>query len=185
MKGKKTYTEKEIINGCARNERLFQEILYKQYFGKMMSICLRHTHDKENALLIVNDGFLKVFKNIEKYSFQGSFEGWIRKIVFRCISDYFRKESKHLKAIVFMEQDDIIEDTALSKLYFDELIDLVYELPIATSEVFLLYAIEGYKHREIGERLNISEGTSKWHLSNARKLLKEKLKKRKNIYYAG
>ena len=84
-----------------------------------------------------------------------------------------------------MEKDDIIEDTALSKLYFDELIDLVYELPPSTSEVFLLYAIEGYKHREIGERLSISEGTSKWHLSNARRLLKEKLKKRKNIYYAG
>lgn len=176
--------ENEIVAGCVRNERKYQEILYRRHFPAMIQMCLRYTNgDKERALEILNDGFLRVFKKIETFEFKGSLEGWIRRLVFHAISDYFRQNQKYLDSIVFSEvlpepnAVPNVRDTegGLSGLYYDDLIKTIDILPPATREVFRLYAIEGFSHAEIGEQLHISVGTSKWHLSMAREQLRKLL----------
>lgn len=139
----------------------------------MLALVRRHTQDEETQLSIINDGFLKVFKSIDKYEFKGSFEGWIRRVVFNCLSDYFRKENKYLKFMVFETEEVTISTNAVHSLYYQDIIEIVDLLPEKTKKVFCKYAIEGYKHKDISDELQISVGTSKWHLSEARKQLKE------------
>lgn len=163
------------MHDCKANDRRAQEKLYRHYFPIMLSMCRRHTSDQETAFSIINDGMLKVFKNIASYGFEGSFEGWIRRIVYRSLSDYFRKENKYLKFLVFEEKEKNTQQNVLSELYYDDLIQLTKTLPDKMNQVFHMYAIEGYNHREIGEALGMSDGTSKWYLSEARKELKKRL----------
>ncbi len=172
MNFKRTYTEKELVEGCVRNERKFQELFYRRFFPKMMSMCMRHTRDEDKAMIILNDGFLRVFKKIDQFGFKGSLEGWVRKLVFHSLSDFFRKENKYTSMMIFEEKDASYHQKILSKMYLDDLLQMVYTLPKATQRVFELYAIEGYTHPEISKTLDISVGTSKWHLSEARKKLK-------------
>lgn len=167
------------------NDRAWQERFYKRFFPAMMSMCLRRTNDKAEAMSIVNDGFLRVFKKIHLYSFKGSLEGWVRRLVWHSLADHFRGQSKSLHFLVFEERDEVATSDPAQKLYFDDLIKMVDQLPDATGEVFRLYAIEGYSHKEIGMRLGISDGTSKWHLSNARKKLKNLIGKHELRSYAG
>lgn len=131
-------------------------------------MCMSYTSCKDTAMLILNEGFLKVFQNIGKYENKGSFEGWIRRICFRCLSDHFRKEKSYVQFLVFEDFDKREKTNALNDIYYEELVQLIELLPSTTAKVFRLYAIDGFKHREIAEQLNISEGTSKWHLSEAR-----------------
>ncbi len=142
----------------------------------MMSMCMRYTACKDTSMLIVNDGFLKVFQNVASYQGKGSFEGWIRRICFRCLSDHFRKEKSYLQFLEFEDYDKADKTNALDSIYYEELMELIDELPSTTAKVFRLYAIEGFKHREIAELLNISEGTSKWHLSEARSRMQKLVK---------
>lgn len=175
MNKQKTYSEQDLVAGCVRNERRFQELLYRQYFPKMMGMCMRYTKDRDIAMQIVNNGFLRVFKKIDQFSFKGSLEGWIRRLVYHSVSDYFKKHSKYARFLILEERDDSIRQTALDDLYFQDVLRLVDMLPAATKEVFRLFAIEGYSHKEIAKQQGISVGTSKWHLSAARKRLKELL----------
>lgn len=172
---KNKYSEQELIKGCKENKRLYQEALFRKYFPAIMTMCMRYAKSKDVAMLIVNDGFLKVFKQIDTYEGKGSFEGWIRRICFRCLSDHFRKEKSYLSFMVFDDFEKKESSTALNNIYYEELVALLENLPSATARVFRLYAIEGFKHREISELLKISEGTSKWHLSEARTALKKLL----------
>jgi RNA polymerase sigma-70 factor (ECF subfamily) len=128
-------------------------------------------------MLILNDGFLKVFQNIGKFEGKGSFEGWIRRICFRCLSDHFRKEKSYVQFLMFEDFDKSEYTNALNEIYYEELIQLVDKLPSTTAKVFRLYAIDGFKHREIAELLQISVGTSKWHLSEARNKMKNLIDK--------
>ena len=128
-------------------------------------------------MLILNDGFLKVFQNIEKFAEKGSFEGWIRRICFRCLADHFRREKSYVQFLVFEDFDKSEHKNALNDIYYEELIQLIDELPSTTAKVFRLYAIDGFKHREIAELLKISEGTSKWHLSEARSKMRNLIDK--------
>ena len=178
---KPEYNEAQIVAGCVQNDRTAQEILYRQHFAKMMQMCLRYTNgDREKALEIFNDGFLRVFKKINTFEFKGSLEGWIRRLVFHAISDYFKANRQYMDSIVFEEPEHQntegglkkVESGGLSNLYFEDIIKMVDMLPPATREVFKLYAIDGYNHNEIAEQLGISVGTSKWHLSTARGKLK-------------
>lgn len=163
------------MQDCTDNDRRAQEAVYRQYFPVMLSMCRRHTNDQETAFTIINDGMLKVFKNISSYNYEGSFEGWIRRIVYRALSDYFRKENKYIKFLVFEEKEKETQQNALAGLYYDDLLQLTQSLPDKMSKVFHMYAIEGYNHQEIGEQLDMSDGTSKWYLSEARKELKKRL----------
>lgn len=164
---------KKLISGCKRNDRASQEQLYREYFQTMMHMCLRYIDDRQQAASIVNEGFLKVFLNISQYEYRGSFEGWIRRIVFRCLSDNIRREANYLKFMVFDEFDRPSRDNVLSKLYEEDILKLIDQIPTASGEVFIQYAINGYSHKDIAEMRNISVGTSKWHLSEARKKLQE------------
>lgn len=181
-----TYTEAEIIAGCIRNERKFQELLYRRHFNTMMPMCLRYANgDRERALEMLNDGFLRVFKKIDLFQFKGSLEGWIRRLVFHAISDYFKSNGRYLENVVFDEvlpepKNSVYTEGVFSTLFYDDLLRCVELLPPATRQVFKLYAIEGFNHIEIGEQLGISVGTSKWHLSAAREKLKELIAKQDN-----
>lgn len=162
-----------IIQGCRSNDRKSQEQLYRLYFPPMMGMCLRYTSDREKAAEIVNDGLLKVFTKIEQYGHKGSFEGWVRRIVFRSLSDTMRKDSNYLKFMVFDEFEVKSNLNALDNLYEEDILKLLSSLPRASREVFVLFAIQGYSHKEIAKQKGISVGTSKWHLSEARKRLQK------------
>ena len=168
-------SEKELVAGCVRNDRRFQELLYRKYFAKMMAMCLRYTRDREQAMDIVNNGFLRVFKKLDTFQFRGSLEGWVRRLVYHSISDYFKKNAKYIQHIVLEEKDDSCHEKAYQNLFFEDILKMIDRLPPATKDVFKLYAIEGYTHAEIATNLGISVGTSKWHLSNARAKLKSML----------
>lgn len=170
-----------IIKGCKNNDRKCQETLYKEFFSTMMSMAMRYVNDKFKAAEIVNDGFLKVFKKIDQYEYRGSFEGWIRRIVFHSISDSIRKDANYLKFMVFEEHDKKHNNKVLDHLYEEDLIKLIDKLPPASGDIFLLFAVQGYSHKEISELKNISVGTSKWHLSEARKKLQNLVLENYNI----
>lgn len=174
------------MDGCVRNDRYCQELLYRRFFPAMMRMCMRYANDQDTAMEIVNLGFLRVFKKINTYSFKGSLEGWIRKLVFHSLSDYYKQRSRSIHFLDIEDRDAPTAESALQNLYLEDILNLVELLPAATREVFYLYAIEGYSHPEIAERVNISVGTSKWHLSAARKRLKQLLHKHYNTKnYAG
>ena len=166
------------IKGCARNDRKSQEFLYRHFFPIMERMVLRYTQDEDQLIDILNNGFLKVFQKIESYSGKGSFEGWIRRIIYHSISDYFRAGQKDLKFLIFEnEYSKEPEEKQENKLYYQELISLVNKLPEMHMKIFHLYAIEGYSHKEISEQLNINSSTCRWYLSEARKQLQKEYSK--------
>jgi RNA polymerase sigma factor (sigma-70 family) len=174
--GKKQYSEQELVQGCALNERRAQEALFRRFFPEMMRMCLRYTRDEERAMEIVNNGFLRVFKKIHTFAFKGSLEGWVRRLVYHSVADYFRENSKYMHFLVFEDHEEAnVSDTSNELFYEEDILQVVRTLPPVSQEVFRLYAIEGYSHTEISDRLQMSEGTSKWHLSTARAKLREKL----------
>jgi RNA polymerase sigma-70 factor (ECF subfamily) len=140
-------------------------------------MALRYMNDRPLAEDVVNMGFLKCFQKIEKYTFQGSFEGWLRKIVLRTALDTLRSNEKYNEKVVFVEKEQYIEKDHGDRLYYEQLVALVNTLPKTTRLVFNLSVMEGMQHKEIAEELGISEGTSKWHLSEGRRILKEKIEK--------
>ena len=164
-----------IIDDCKRNDRKAQKQLYQHMFPILHRMCQRFTRDDHTIIQIINDGMLKVYQRMDQYKGSGSFEGWIRRIVFRTLSDHYRsKEGRH-RFIELPEYDLPLQSTALQNMQYDDIIHIVNTLPDASKRVFELYAIEGYTHKEIGELLNISIGTSKWHLSNARTIIKKRM----------
>ena len=166
-----------IIEGCKTNDRRSQEQLYRIYFPAMAQMCHRFTRDQDRIIGIVNNGFLRAFQKIHLYEHKGSFEGWLRRLVFHAISDYFKKENRYLKFLILDEKDDSIREEAIHSLYYEDLMSLIEDLPYMSKQVFILFAIEGHSHDEIAKQLEIQEGTSKWHLSNARKILKDRIQK--------
>jgi len=164
----------ELLEGCVRGERAYQKKLYELYYGKMMSVCLRYAGNRDQAQDLLNEGFMKVFTNIHKYQPKHSLESWIRRIMINNAIDNYRKNKKHRN-----QQDiDLVynyseNETITSKLSADEIMKLVQKLPPAYRTVFNLYAIEGFTHREVGEKLGVSEGTSKSNLSKARAKLQK------------
>jgi RNA polymerase sigma factor (sigma-70 family) len=169
----------DIIQGCVQNNRAAQEKLYKLMYPKMMSMVRRYiNHDKyQLAEEILNNGFLKVFQKIDTYKYEGSFEGWVRRVVFHSLSDYIRQNIKYMEKVVLVEKDEVLESNITSNFAYNDIMKVVQSLPETGRAVFNMYAMDGYSHREIAENLGISEGTSKWHLFEARKMLKIKLEK--------
>lgn len=166
---------KPTIDGCISNSRRSQEELYRHFFPVMERMIRRYTQDDDQVISILNNGFLRVFKKIHLYKYAGSFEGWIRRLVYHSLSDYFRSGSKDLKFLVFEEIPRDKPIAPQNNLYYEDLMNLVHKLPEKHMQVFQLYAIEGYLHREISEQLKMSENTSKWYLREARKILQESI----------
>jgi len=132
------------------------------------------------VLSIINDGFLKVFTRIDTYNRTGSLVGWIRKVVFNCLSDYFKVKNRSIRFIMLEDQVNSHPEIH-DHFYYDELLALIQSIPEKHAKVFELYAIEGLKHDEIGKLLGMKEGTSKWYLNQARIILKEKLTRLETI----
>lgn len=164
-------TEKEIIAGCLRQDRLSQHEAYKTYGAKILGICKRYMKDRERAEEMVMNTFLLVFQKIDQYRSDGSFEGWIVKTTVNCCLTELRKKTNfNLEIPADVIQLPASED---SPLHDNDIESMLKTLPEGARIVFNLYAIEGYKHKEIAKQLGISEGTSKSQLNYA----KEKLKK--------
>jgi RNA polymerase sigma factor (sigma-70 family) len=173
--GKKKYTDQELVDGCVRNDRRTQEAFYRRFFPEMLRMCLRYTRDEDTAIEIVNNGFLRVFKKLHTFAFKGSLEGWVRRLVYHSMADYYRDNARYLHFLVLEERDEVVPERGHDVFYEEEILKAVSTLPPVSQQVFRLYAIEGYSHAEIADNLSISEGTSKWHLSTARQKLREML----------
>lgn len=173
------YTIESLIEKCRAGERKAQELLYKQFASKMMGVCLRYATDRMEAEDMLQNGFIRVFQKINDYRGDGSFEGWVRRIMVHCSIEYYRKHHKLLQLVE--EGDSEIEypvnPTASANLNAKDLMRLVQELSPSYRMVFNLYAIEGYSHKEISAMVGITEGASKSQLSRARSILKEQIAK--------
>lgn len=165
----------DIISGCRKGDRKAQERLYKNYYRAMMTICLRYTRNDEDAVEVLNNGFLKVFKNIQRYdSSQARLYTWIRTIVINSCIDFVKQKQRTEKVGELNEDAEVhIAPEVIEKIKTAELLQQIRKLAPATATVFNLYVVEGYNHKEIAQLLTISEGTSKWHLSEARKNLQQ------------
>jgi RNA polymerase sigma factor (sigma-70 family) len=164
-----------VIRGCLENNRMAQEELYKRFFPVMMPICMRYVKDRNDALELLNDSFLKVFKQLAVYDFsKAAFYTWMRKIVINTAIDRLRRQKviRHREMLPDQQEGPGIHNEAISKMNGDELLKVIRQLPVTTRMVFNLYGIDGFSHKEIGSMLGISEGTSRWHLSDARRQLK-------------
>ena len=185
MKYNNKNSDSEIIEGCRKSNRLAQRVLYDRFFGRMYGIAMRYTSNQEEAIEILNAAFLKVFNSLDKYEDNNNLAGWIAKIVFNCAIDFVRKNTKYKQVINFnVEQDAPIQNDCISNLQTEDLFKLIQRLPEASRSVFCMYVIDGYKHKEIAEILDITEGTSKWHLSTARKDLQQMLERQRNFEYS-
>jgi RNA polymerase sigma factor (sigma-70 family) len=173
-----------LIQGCKRNDRDSQRLLYQHYYSYALSICARYSRNLTEAKEVVNDGFMKVFGKIDQYHPDSSFKGWIRKIMINTAIDQYRKELKHqYQEPVEMANKVFIEPQAVTDLSHEELIGLVQKLSPAYRAVFNLYVIDGHTHEEIGKMLNISTGTSKSNLLKARENLRNMLEGLNRISY--
>lgn len=164
-----------IVKGCLANDRAAQEMLYRKFYGRMMGTCMRYLGNEDDARDVLNTGFLKVFQNLKSYSGQGSFEGWVYLIIRNAIIDQIRKRVKYREESLdeTTAETSFVEPGALEQLYAKDLLKLLYQLPETTRLVFNMFALEGFKHDEIAKTLGISSGTSKWHVSEARRILKQ------------
>jgi RNA polymerase sigma-70 factor (ECF subfamily) len=183
------YTIDELIKKCRANDRKAQELLYKQFASKMMGVCLRYATDRMEAEDMLQNGFIKVFQKIEDYRGDGSFEGWIRRIMAHSSIEYYRKYHKMVQLVDIEDAAGHapVDAMALSKLAASDLMALIGQLAPGYRIVFNLFAIEGFSHKEIAEMTGISEGASKSQLSRARSVLKEQVIKMegKRYGYAG
>ena len=168
----------KLVKGCINNDRTAQEALYKLFHAEMLRVCYSYLPDKELAKEAFNMGFLKVFQSIKNFDIEkGELGGWVRKIMIYTAIDLCRKELKfNNKSLNDQDADDyFISPSVLEKLYFEDILKNIRTLPFATQTVFNLSVLDGFSHKEIGEQLNISEGTSRWHLAEAKRKLRELL----------
>ena len=173
------FSESDLIKMCIKGDRRYQNALYNQFAPKMMAICFRYSRNLEDAEDTLMEGFVKVFDNISKFKNEGSFEGWIRKIMVNTAIAKFKKSNPFGLIINFdkIHYSIASDENIYDKLGAKVLINMIQQLPPAYQMVFNLYSFEGLKHREIAEQLGISEGTSKSNLSDARTLLKKMINK--------
>jgi RNA polymerase sigma-70 factor (ECF subfamily) len=170
----------EVLKGCLRENRQSQKLLYEKFYGYGMSVCIRYARNEDDAIEILNDGFMKVFTGLRKFDFERPFKPWFRRIIINEAINHFKKHEKQMKnePIREAESNQSIDDI-LSQIAYEEVVSIIQTLSAAYRTVFNLYVIDGYKHEEISEILGISVGTSKSNLSKARdklqQLVKEKL----------
>lgn len=166
--------EKKLIQSCIQGSIKAQKMFYNQYAPTMYAICLRYLKNTDDAQDALQDGFVKVFKNLANYQFTGSFEGWLKRIFANTSIEHIRRKK------YFVDVDDVqiqIPDNAanltLNKISAEDLMNLIHHLPNGYRTVFNMYCIDGYSHKEIAANLGISENTSKSQLFKARKILQQ------------
>jgi RNA polymerase sigma factor (sigma-70 family) len=172
--------ESDLIKGCLSGDRKFQEKLYNIHSSKMYAVCLRYCSDTDDAQDVLQDGFIKVFKNLDKFRGEGSFEGWIRRIFVNTAIEHYRRKTNLVsitETVEVTKEDD--SWSAFDKLAEKDILQIIKQLSPGYRTVFNMYVIEGYSHREIGEILNISEGTSKSQLARAKNMLQKMIIEKK------
>ena len=170
------YQEQDLISACLRKERWAQKMLYEEHYPKMMGVCLRYAGSQDEALDILHEGFIKVFKNLNKYEPGTSLNSWIRRIMVNTAIDYYRKmvrrRTEDIETAYSVSSNDA---DALSQMSEQEILEAIQELSPTYRAVFNLYIIEGYSHKEIADLLDINESTSRSNLVKARIKLQERL----------
>ena len=177
---------KKLVDGCVNNNRRAQEELFKMFYGKMLGVCLRYMSDRDDAQEVLQQGFIKVFEKIGVFDFKGSLEGWIRRIVTNTAIDAIRKSKRnpYLSDDDQFFKDEVVnefeqkEEMDILNLRAEEAMNAIQELSPGYRAVFNLYVIEDYSHKEIAEKLGISEGTSKSNLAKAKMNLQKILKRK-------
>lgn len=175
MESKNAINDEILLKGCLENDRKHQKLLYEKYFKIMFQICLSYSGNRTEAKDILQEAFVKVFTNLEKYNGRGALEGWIRRIVTNTSIDYYRQR----KRLVFLEEipdtpdEDERGSISFSELTTDTILFYIRKLPEGARAVFNLFAVEGLPHKDIARKLNITEGTSKSQYKRAKNLLKK------------
>lgn len=177
-----------LLDGCLRGDRKSQQAVYKLFYGKMKAVCMRYTRDQDQARDVLQEGFVKVFQNLEKYTGVGSFEGWVRRIMVNMSIDRFRKlkhdfvllgenqDIENWREHADEESDDEEDpDDYIYDITPEQIIEAMQQLSPAYRTVFNLYVFEDYSHQEIAEALGINVGTSKSNFAKARKNMKKLL----------
>lgn len=189
MKVTKTYTIEDLMEGCKAGNRQMQEMLYRQTASKMLAVCMRYAKDHMEAEDALQMGYVKIFNKIKEYRGDGSFEGWMRRIMVNTAIESYRKNLRSLNVVPI---EDVYEQPAgadsfqhvFSNLGMQDLMKLIQKLADGYRMVFNMYIIEGYSHKEIAETLGISEGASKSQLSRARAILQQEIIKMEGFGYA-
>jgi len=177
----KAISEQELVRGCSEKSAKHYHLLFDRYYGKMLNVCRRYAKNHEEARDMVQEGFIRVYKNILQYKGEGSFEGWMRRVmVTTCINYYHKYHSKD--TVEFIDNIHLAEaenhlgvaiNDAKTNYDAEQLLKLIQNLPAGYRMVFNLHAIEGYSHVEIAEKLHITESTSRSNLAKARQKLKQ------------
>jgi RNA polymerase sigma factor (sigma-70 family) len=168
-------SDDELIRGCRENNRKSQEMLYRRYARAMYNLCLIYESDHDNAKDVLQEAFIKIFRNINSFDRQGSLTCWMKKIITNTAIDHFRKNHNEVQ---FIPIENIVhpfsnEESVSSILNSEDIISQVNRLPKGARMIFQLHAIEGYSHKEIADLLHISEGTSKSQINRAKQLLQQ------------
>ena len=171
--------EKQLIEYCLSNKEGALDELYKQFAPKLFGICLRYANSREEAEDLLHDGFIRILDHLKKFRHEGSFEGWMRRIMVNTAINYLKKKKRYQSDVdpELPDSNTAFEVPVLDVISLNELLAVINSLPDGYKIVFNLYVIDGYKHKEIAEILGISESTSKSQFMKARKSLQEKLKK--------
>ncbi len=167
-------SDSDLLKGCLQGDRKIQEMLYKKFSPKMYSVCLRYSNSSDDARDLLQEGFIKVFRNLEKFRGEGSFEGWMRRIFVNTAIEHFRR------AVTLQSVTETHENTfedrewnAFENLAEKDILNMIRELSPGYRQVFNMYVVEGYSHREIADIMGISEGTSKSQLARAKVILQK------------
>lgn len=185
MKLTQNFTIDDLMEGCKAGDRKMQELLYRQTSAKMLALCMRYAKDRMEAEDSLQMGYVKIFQKVKEYRGEGSFEGWIRRIMVNTAIESYRRNIKSMNVVPI---EDAYEQPStgfdFSRLGMQDLLKIIQKLADGYRMVFNMYVIEGYSHKEIAELLGISEGASKSQLSRARAILKEEIIKMEGINYA-
>jgi len=173
------YLEKQLISDCLQGDRMAQKRLYETYSGKMMAVCLRYCRDRETAKDLLHDGFLKVYIHLDSFRGNGSFEGWIRRIMVNTALEFLRKQNDEGFHLDVEEAYTLTNDEIgiLERMQAEELIQVIQRLPDTYRTTFNLFVVEGYSHKEIAETMHITESSSRVYLTRARQMLQDMLAK--------
>lgn len=177
-------TEDKLIKGCQKGKKEYQQALYDKFCDGMYLVALRYSKMQQEAEDILQESFIKVFKNIKNFRKDSSLAYWIKRIVVNTALNHQRSKLYLYPMVDVNDLDNWSErESVISNLGYEELLDLIRELPTGCQVIFNLFAIEGFKHHEIAKKLQISEGTSKSQYSRAKTLLAEKVMQREKIRY--
>ncbi len=177
MQSNQIISDTDLIKGCMEGDRRMQKQLYNQFSPKMYAVCLRYMGTADDAQDILQEGFIKVFRNIEKFRSEGSFEGWVRRIFVNTAIEQIRKKKVDVSLTEKEETIEFKSVSAIDNINEKDLLKIVSALSPGYRSVFNMYVVEGFSHKEIAELLGISEGTSKSQLARARMILQEKIKR--------